>query len=501
MPSPEPRAPTRHSPPTGDDGRFDDDHFDDHFHDECGVFGIFAHDDASAAAALGLHALQHRGQEAVGIVSFDGEHFHSHKALGLVGDNFGSQAVIRRLPGDAAVGHVRYSTSGDTVARNIQPLFADLEFGGLAIAHNGNLTNAYGVRKALVHRGAIFQSTTDSETIIHLIATSHYSTVVDRLIDAVRQLEGAYSLVALTRRKLIGMRDPYGVRPLVLGRLGSASILASETCALDIIGAEFVRDVEPGEIVVIDDAGLRSIRPFAKVPRRFCVFEYIYFARPDTTLEGRNVYEVRKRIGAELAKENGVDADLVVPVPDSGVPSAIGYAEQSRIPFELGIIRNHYVGRTFIEPKDRIRHLGVKLKHNANTARLKGKRVILVDDSIVRGTTSVKIVEMVRNAGAAEVHMRISSPPTTHSCFYGIDTPERDELLASSRDVSEMARYIGVDSLAYISLDGLYRAVGESARDPKRPQFCDACFTGDYPIRLTDYQDFPLQEQLSLLEE
>ncbi|TVR97625.1 MAG: amidophosphoribosyltransferase [Rhodospirillales bacterium] len=474
---------------------------DDHFHDECGVFGIFGHDDAAAAAALGLHSLQHRGQEAVGIVTFDGEHFHSHKALGLVGDNFGSQAVIRRLPGDAAVGHVRYSTTGDTVLRNVQPLFADLEFGGLAIAHNGNLTNAYGVRKGLVHRGAIFQSTTDSEAIIHLIATSHYSTVVDRLIDAMRQLEGAYSLVALTRRKLIGMRDPFGVRPLVLGRLGSASILASETCALDIIGAEFVRDVEPGEIVVIDDAGLRSIRPFAKVPRRFCIFEYIYFARPDTTLEGRNVYEVRKRIGAELARENGVDADLVVPVPDSGVPSAIGYAEQSGIPFELGIIRNHYVGRTFIEPKDRIRHLGVKLKHNANAARLKGRRVILVDDSIVRGTTSVKIVEMVRNAGAAEVHMRISSPPTTHSCFYGIDTPERDELLASSRNVNQMARYIGVDSLAYISIDGLYRAVGEATRDTRQPQFCDACFTGDYPIRLTDYQEYPLQEQLSLLEE
>ncbi len=474
---------------------------DDHFHDECGVFGIYEHTDAAAATALGLHALQHRGQEAVGIVSFDGEHFHSHKALGLVGDNFGSQSVIRRLPGSAAVGHVRYSTTGDTVLRNVQPLFADLEFGGLAIAHNGNLTNALGVRKALVRRGAIFQSTTDSETIIHLIATSHYSTVVDRIIDAMRQLEGAYSLVAITRRKLIGMRDPYGVRPLVLGRLGSASILASETCALDIIGAEFVRDVEPGEIVVIDECGLRSVRPFAKVPRRFCVFEHIYFARPDSTLEGRNVYEVRKRIGAELARESHVDADLVVPVPDSGVPSAIGYAEQAAIPFELGIIRNHYVGRTFIEPKDRIRHLGVKLKHNANAARLKGKRVILVDDSIVRGTTSLKIVEMVRSAGATEIHLRVSSPPTTHSCFYGIDTPERTELLASSRNVSEMARYIGVDSLAYISIDGLYRAVGEAARDPVKPQFCDACFTGDYPIGLSDYEEYPVNEQLSLLEE
>ncbi|MBK8906819.1 MAG: amidophosphoribosyltransferase [Rhodospirillales bacterium] len=473
----------------------------DHFHEECGVFGICNHPDAAAAAALGLHALQHRGQEAVGIVSFDGDHFHSHRALGLVGDNFGSKSVIRRLPGAAALGHVRYSTTGDTVLRNVQPLFADLEFGGLAIAHNGNLTNAMRVRKELVRRGSIFQSTMDSETIVHLIATSHYSTVVDRLIDAMRQLEGAYSLAAITRRKLIGMRDPYGVRPLVLGRLGGAYILSSETCALDIIGAEHVRDVEPGEIVVIDEKGLRSVRPFAKAPRRFCIFEYIYFARPDSSIDGRNVYEVRKSIGAELARESHLPADLVVPVPDSGVPAAIGYAEQSGVPFELGIIRNHYVGRTFIEPKDRIRHLGVKLKHNANAARLKNKRVILVDDSIVRGTTSVKIVEMVRNAGAAEVHMRISSPPTTHSCFYGIDTPERGELLAASRSTSEMARYIGVDTLAYISMDGLYRAVGEPGRDPDRSPYCDACFSGSYPIPLSDCEDYPVNEQLSLLEE
>jgi amidophosphoribosyltransferase len=473
---------------------------DDHFHEECGIFGIYGHADSAATTALGLHALQHRGQEAVGIVTYDGEQFHSHKALGLVGDNFGSRSVIGRLPGSAAVGHVRYSTTGETVLRNVQPLFAEFEFGGLTIAHNGNLTNAKSVRKTLVRRGCIFQSTTDSEAIIHLIATSHYSTVIDRLIDAMRQLEGAYSLVAITRRKLIGMRDPYGVRPLVLGRLGNAYILASETCALDIIGGRFVRDVEPGEIVVIDERGLRSVKPFAQVPTRFCIFEYIYFARPDSNVEGHNVYEVRKRIGAELARENGVDADLVVPVPDSGVPAAIGYAAESEIPFEFGIIRNHYVGRTFIEPSDQIRHLGVKLKHNANAARLKGKRVILVDDSIVRGTTSMKIVEMVRAAGAAEVHMRISSPPTTHSCFYGIDTPEREKLLASSRNVEEMARHIGVDSLAYISLDGLYRAVGEAARDAARPQYCDACFTGEYPIGLTDQQDYPIPEQLSLLE-
>ncbi|MFO1127170.1 MAG: amidophosphoribosyltransferase [Rhodospirillales bacterium] len=475
---------------------------DDHFHDECGVFGIFGHDDAAATTVLGLHALQHRGQEAAGIVSCDGEHFHAHKALGLVGDNFGSEHIIDHLPGNMAVGHVRYATTGETVLRNVQPLFADFEFGGLTISHNGNLTNALAIRKDLVRRGAIFHSTTDTETIIHLVATSHYSTVVDRLIDALRQLEGTYSLVAITRRKLIGMRDPYGVRPLILGRLDGAWILCSESCALDIIGAEFVRDVEPGEMVVIDDNGLRSIKPFAKVPRRFCVFEYIYFARPDSTIDARNVYDVRWRIGQELARESGVDADLVVPVPDSGVPAAIGYARQSGIPFELGIIRNHYVGRTFIEPTQHIRLLGVRLKHNANAARLKGKRVILVDDSIVRGTTSVKIVQMVRNAGAKEVHLRVSSPPTTHSCFYGIDTPERAELLAATRNLEEMVRYIGVDSLAYISLDGLYRALGEGGRVPSRPQYCDACFTGDYPIRLVDHDAInPLHGQLSLLEE
>lgn len=474
---------------------------DDHFKDECGVFGVFGHPDAAATTALGLHALQHRGQEACGIVSFDGEHFHAHRAMGLVGDNFSSSAVIRRLNGNVAVGHVRYSTTGETVLRNVQPLFADFEFGGLTIAHNGNLTNAHTVRKALVRRGSIFQSTSDTEAIIHLVATSHYSTVVDRLIDAMRQLEGTYSLVAITRRKLIGMRDPYGVRPLVLGRLDGAYILSSETCALDIIGAEFVRDVEPGELIVVDEEGLRSIKPFAKVPKRFCIFEYIYFARPDSTIEGRNVYEVRKRIGVELARESPVEADLVVPVPDSGVPAAIGYAEESGIPFEFGIIRNHYIGRTFIEPAQHIRLLGVRLKHNANAARLKGKRVVLVDDSIVRGTTSVKIVEMVRNAGAAEVHLRISSPPTSFSCFYGIDTPERRELLAATRNLEEMVHYIGVDSLAYLSIDGLYRAVGEKGREPIRPQYCDACFTGDYPIRLVDQEKDPTENQLSLLEE
>jgi amidophosphoribosyltransferase len=493
------RPPSRRAACNATDGATGED--DDHFHDECGVFGVFGHPDAAATTALGLHALQHRGQEACGVVSFDGEHFHAHKAMGLVGDNFGSSAVIQRLKGNVAVGHVRYATTGETVLRNVQPLFADFEFGGMTIAHNGNLTNALTVRKALVRRGSIFHSTSDTETIIHLVATSHYSTVVDRLIDAMRQLEGTYSLVAITRRKLIGMRDPYGVRPLVLGRLDGAYILSSETCALDIIGADFVRDVEPGEIIVVDDQGLRSIRPFAKLARRFCIFEYIYFARPDSTIEGKNVYEVRKRIGIELARESPVEADVVVPVPDSGVPAAIGYAAESGIPFELGIIRNHYVGRTFIEPTQHIRLLGVRLKHNANVALLKGKRVVLVDDSIVRGTTSVKIVQMVRNAGASEVHLRISSPPTTHSCFYGIDTPERKELLAATRNLEEMVRYIGVDSLSYLSIDGLYRAVGEPGRDVFRPQHCDACFTGDYPIRLVDQEKDPADNQLSLLEE
>ncbi|MBM3950069.1 MAG: amidophosphoribosyltransferase [Rhodospirillales bacterium] len=474
---------------------------DDHPKEECGLFGIYGLADAAAHTALGLHALQHRGQEAVGVVSYDGAHFHSHRALGLVGDNFDQESVIRRLVGDMAIGHVRYATTGDTVLRNVQPLFADFAFGGLAIAHNGNLTNAYTLRRALVQRGCIFQSTTDTETIVHLIAISDQARVVDRMIDALRQVEGAYSLVALTRAKLIGVRDPYGVRPLVLGRLGPAYVLASETCALDIIGATYERDVEPGEIVVIDKDGLKSYKPFARAPRRFCIFEYVYFARPDSSIEGRNVYETRKRIGRELARESHVSADVVVPVPDSGVPAAIGYAEQSRVPFELGIVRNHYVGRTFIEPTDQIRHLGVRLKHNANAAYLKDKRVVLVDDSIVRGTTSVKIVEMVRNAGASEVHMRISSPPTTHPCFYGIDTPERDKLLAARHDVEGMRRFIGADSLAFVSLDGLYRAVGEPHRLSNAPQYCDACFSGEYPIALSDQNEGDVPRQLSLLAE
>jgi amidophosphoribosyltransferase len=463
---------------------------DDKFHEECGVFGIWRHKDAAALTALGLHALQHRGQEASGIVTLDDAGmFHSHKGLGLVGDIFGDAKVMAGLPGRTAIGHNRYATTGETALRNVQPLFADFEFGGFAVGHNGNLTNAAVLKRALVRRGCLFQSTTDSEVFVHLIAISLYSTVLDRLIDALKQVQGAYSLVALHNGGLIGARDPMGVRPLVLGRLNDGWVLASETCALDIVGAEFVRDIEPGEIVVIDDAGIRSVKPFPKDENRFCIFEYIYFARPDSVVEGTPVYETRKRIGAELARESHVAADVVVPVPDSGVPAAMGYAVQAGIPFELGIIRNHYVGRTFIEPTDQIRHLGVKLKHSANRAMLEGKRVILVDDSIVRGTTSKKIVEMVRQAGAAEVHMRISSPPTTHSCFYGIDTPERSELLAAQHDLAAMAKLIGVDSLAFISLDGLYRALGRDGRDPAAPAYCDACFTGEYAIPLTDRTD------------
>ncbi len=463
---------------------------DDKLREECGVFGVYGGQDAAAKAALGLHALQHRGQEAAGIVSFDGRQFYTHRALGHISDNFSSASVIDRLKGYCAVGHTRYSTTGETLLRNVQPLFAELNFGGFAVAHNGNLTNAMKLRRDLIEQGSIFQATSDTEVIIHLMArSSSVRSLEERLVEALMQVEGAYSLICLTKDSLLGVRDPLGVRPLVLGKLGEAFILASETCALDIIGADYVRDIEAGEMVVISNEGIRSHRPFKEQKKRFCVFEYIYFARPDSVLEGRGVYEARKRIGQELAKEKPVTADLVVPVPDSGVPASIGYAAVSGIPFELGIIRNHYVGRTFIEPSDHVRHLGVKLKHNANQAILKGKSVILVDDSIVRGTTSKKIVSMVRDAGAREVHMRIASPPTTHSCYYGVDTPERAQLLAAQHDVEAMARLIGVDSLAFISIDGLYRAMGEAARDSANPKFCDACFTGEYPISLTDMEE------------
>jgi amidophosphoribosyltransferase len=468
----------------------------DKLREECGVFGIYGHPDAGAHSALGLHALQHRGQEAAGIVVYDGKQFKTHRDMGVVGDIFSNQQVMSRLIGHAAIGHVRYSTTGETAMRNVQPLFADLRLGGFSLAHNGNLTNAMSLRKELVDRGSLFQSTSDTEVIVHLMATAESRSVIERMTEALRKVEGAYSLVAMTDSCVIGVRDPLGVRPLVLGRLGDAHIVTSETCALDIIGAEFLRDVEAGEMVVLDESGVHSLRPFPPARQRFCIFEYIYFSRPDSVLEGASVYQRRKRIGVELAKESGIPADVVIPVPDSGVPAAIGYAEEGGIPFELGIIRNHYVGRTFIEPAQQIRNLGVRLKHNANRATLAGKRVVLVDDSIVRGTTSVKIVEMVRAAGAAEVHMRIAAP-----CFYGIDTPELSELLASHMDVPEMADHIGVDSLAFISMDGLYRAMGEPGRDNENPQFCDACFTGEYPTQLTDQADSGDPAQLSLLAE
>lgn len=475
------------------------DEADDHFHDECGVFGIFGRQDAAAIVALGLHALQHRGQEAAGIVSFDGSQFHVERHVGLIGDNFTRPSVIESLKGNRAIGHTRYATTGGSGLRNVQPLFAELADGGCAVAHNGNITNAMTVQRALQKQGAIFTSTSDTETILHLLATSQERDFNSRFVEAVGQLEGAFSLVTLTSKKMIGCRDPLGIRPLVLGDLDGSYILASETCALDIIGARFVRDLKPGEMVVITSKGIESHFPFEPAKDRFCIFEYVYFARPDSSVEGRNVYDVRKAIGVELARESPVDADLVVPVPDSGTPAAIGFAQAAGLPFELGIIRNHYVGRTFIQPTDSIRHMGVKLKHNANRRSLEGRRVVLVDDSIVRGTTSQKIVQMVRDAGAREVHMRIASPPTRASCFYGVDTPETSKLLASRMSVEDMADFIKVDSLAFLSIDGLYRAVGEAGRSMEAPQFCDACFTKDYPTRLLDHEGADNVRQLSIL--
>ena len=480
-----------------DDSFLDDD--DDHFHDECGVFGIYGRQDAATITALGLHALQHRGQEAAGIVSYDGSQFFVERHVGLIGDNFTKKSVMDRLSGNRAIGHARYATTGGAGLRNVQPLFAELADGGFAIAHNGNFTNAMTVQRELQKRGAIFSSTSDTETILHLVAMSPERDFIARFISAIRQIEGAYSLIALSNKKMVGCRDPLGIRPLVLGDLDGAWILASETCALDIIGARFVRDVKPGEVVVITDDGIESIFPFEQQKPRFCIFEYVYFARPDSVIDGRNVYEARKRIGIELAKESPVIADLVVPVPDSGTPAAIGYSQASNLPFELGIIRNHYVGRTFISPSDSIRHMGVKLKHNANQRMLEGKRVVLVDDSIVRGTTSQKIVQMVRDAGAAEVHMRIASPPTISSCYYGVDTPEKSKLLASRMSIQEMADFIRVDSLGFLSIDGLYRAVFEPGRDNAAPQFCDACFTGDYPTRLIDRDGTDKVRSLNML--
>jgi amidophosphoribosyltransferase len=475
------------------------DEADEHFHDECGVFGIFGRQDAAAIVTLGLHALQHRGQEAAGIVSYDGAQFHVERHQGLIGDSFTRPAVIDSLKGNRAIGHTRYATTGGAGLRNVQPFFAELAGGGFAVAHNGNITNAMTIQRRLQKEGSIFSSTSDTETILHLIATSKELDTNAKFIDAVRQLEGAFSLVALTAKKMIGCRDPLGIRPLVLGDLDGAWILASETVALDIIGARFVRDLKPGELVVVTSKGIESHFPFEPAKSRFCIFEYVYFARPDSTIEGRNVYAVRKAIGAELARENPVDADIVVPVPDSGTPAAIGFAQAAGLPFELGIIRNHYVGRTFIQPGDAIRHMGVKLKHNANRRMIEGKRVVLVDDSIVRGTTSQKIVQMVRDAGAREVHMRIASPPTRASCFYGVDTPEKAKLLASRMSVEEMAEFIRVDSLGFLTMDGLYRAVGEANRNNETPQYCDACFSGEYPTALTDHDGSDNVRTLSLL--
>ncbi|GLK67597.1 amidophosphoribosyltransferase [Hansschlegelia plantiphila] len=450
--------------------------------------------------ALGLHALQHRGQEAAGIVSHGDNRFHAERRLGLVGDHFSDARVIARLPGRQAIGHNRYSTTGETILRNVQPLFAELDAGGLAVAHNGNLTNALTLRKELVRAGAICQSTSDTEVILHLVAQSRRPRIIDRFVNALREIEGAYALVALTENKLIGARDPLGIRPLILGELDGCYILTSETCALDIIGAKYVRDIDNGEVVVITEDGVQSLRPFPPQKMRPCIFEFVYFARPDSIVQGKSVYEVRKLMGVELARESLPEADVIVPVPDSGVPAAIGFSQASGIPFELGIIRNHYVGRTFIQPTQGVRELGVRMKHNANRSQIEGKRIVLVDDSLVRGTTSVKIVKMMRDAGAKEVHFRLACPPITHSDYYGIDTPEREKLLAATHTLEQMREFIGADSLAFLSVDGLYRAMGFEERDDLRPQFTDHCFTGDYPTLLTDLSG-ETPRQLSLIAE
>jgi amidophosphoribosyltransferase len=450
------------------------------------VFGVYEVPDASAVCALGLHALQHRGQEACGIASFDGSRFHTERHMGHVGDAFAGADLVSHLPGTHAIGHTRYSTAGGSLIRNVQPMFADLEAGGVALAHNGNLTNFLFLRDQLVSDGAIFQSTSDSEVILHLIARSRKAKLVDRFIEALSQIEGGYALVAMTNKKMIGVRDPLGIRPLVLGDLAGKPVLASETCALDMIGAQFIRDVEHGEMIVISSDGIESLRPFPAAAARPCVFEYVYFARPDSVVNGRSVYEVRKRMGRRLAQECFSEADVVVPVPDSGVPAALGFAQESGIAFEMGIIRNHYVGRTFIQPTQGVRELGVRMKHSPNRCVLKGKRVILIDDSIVRGTTSLKIVRMVREAGATEVHLRSASPPIRWPDFYGIDMPDREHLLAANKSLEEMTRYLEVDSLGFLSVDGLYWAMEAGARDPASPQFTDHYFTGDYPTRLLD---------------
>jgi len=464
---------------------------DDKLKEECGVFGVVGVPEAANFVALGLHALQHRGQEAGGIVSYDPDAgFSQARRFGYVRDNFTSHKLMETLPGQTAIGHVRYSTAGSkgpTAIRDVQPFFGEFSMGGAAIAHNGNITNAIALRRELIERGSIFQSSSDSECIVHLMARSMGKHIPDRMEEALRKVEGAFSVVAMTRTKIIGVRDPLGVRPLVLGKIGDGWALSSETCALDIIGAEFIPEIAPGEMVVITAKGVESHYPFRPQKPRFCIFEHVYFSRPDSILGGRSVYETRENIGRELAKEAPVDADLVCPVPDGGTPAAIGYSLQSGIPYAMGIIRNQYMGRTFIEPTEQIRNMGVRLKLNVNRALIKGKRVILVDDSVVRGTTSRKIKDMILDAGAAEVHFRIASPPTTWPCFYGVDTPQREKLLAATMTEDEMCAHLGVTSLRFISIDGLYRAVGEAnGRNPDQPQYCDACFSGDYPIMPSD---------------
>jgi len=473
--------------------------FDPKLKEECGVFGISSAKDASALTALGLHALQHRGQEGCGIVTFDGEKYYSEKRFGLVGDNFNKEKVLKNLKGTHAIGHNRYSTTGENTLRNIQPFFADTNAGGIGVAHNGNLTNSIALRKKLVEDGAIFYSTSDTETIVQLIAKSKRTKTIDKVVDAIFQIQGGYALVMLTQNSLIGVRDPYGIRPLVIGRLGNSYVLASETCALDIIGAKYVRDVENGEIVLIENDKLESIKPFPPKKVRPCVFEYIYFARPDSILDNKTAYEHRKNIGAELAKENDIEADIVVPVPDSGNAAALGFAQYLKINYEHGLIRNHYVGRTFIEPSQKIRSLGVKLKLNANQTTIKDKKIILIDDSLVRGTTSHKIVKMLYDAGAKEVHVKIACPEIRHPDFYGVDTPTKKELLAANKTNEEICEYIGAKSLKFLSIDGLYKAIGFDKRNDTYPQLTDHYFTGDYPVKPIDELGDSKITQLSLL--
>lgn len=460
--------------------------------EECGIFGIFNHPEAANLTYLGLYALQHRGQESCGIVSSDGSHLYSHKSMGHVADVFGNQEVFKYLPGGAAIGHVRYSTTGESAIKNVQPIMVNYSRGSIAVAHNGNIVNAQLIKDELEAWGSIFQTTMDTEIIVHLLAASKSNSLVERIVEALQRVQGAYCLLFLTETRMVAARDPNGFRPLCLGKQGGSYVVASETCALDLIEAEFIREIEPGEIVVIDKDGLQSYFPLKKVQPSPCVFEFVYFARPDSYVFGKNVYMVRKELGRQLAREYQVDADIVIPVPDSGVPAALGYAEESKLLFELGLIRNHYVGRTFIEPQQSIRHFGVKIKLNPVREALSGKRVVIIDDSIVRGTTSRKIVKMVRNAGAKEVHVRISSPPTSYPCYYGIDTPNRKELISSSHTIEEIRRYITADSLGYLSEEGLMTAVGS-----ENTNFCRACFSGGYPVKFPKLGPEP---QLGLFE-